>query len=314
MSTPPLRLSIGVLALALALGLASPPRGQVPPQRDVTGAATKDLAVEGQRRLAHARELIEKGAKDAALAELLWCFDRCRDQRTFWSTRLGAVLDALGALAKVHPAARVELETRRDARERAVRAGALDNDDVAELLALNEVLDDAAASLRTYDAVARNRSAAAMHFFYEGVRLEMWRQRRYRTLVDGRPRPQERLQTAAIALREASKRLVGHELRPDPRFAAGVVADICVDIEARIALADLAGAQALVAATRQFVPEPQTDALLIAHAARAGDDAFVDGLRREAERDLSVDGKAELARAIDAAKAELRRRGKTSAR
>lgn len=307
----PFELRAVVVASCLAAGFAG---AQVPPQpegaEDGARAAAKDLVSEGQRRLAHARELSERGAKDEALAELLWCFDRCRGERAFWPTRLGAVLDAWGALAKIHPPARAELEKRRDAGDRAVRAGALNNDDVAELLALDDVLDDGAAALRTYDELVRRHGADELAFFYEGVREEMWRQRRYRTLVEGRRHPEERLQTAIIALREASKRLVGRALRPDPRFAAGVLADVCLDIEARIGLGDLSGARMLVTAVEQFLPGPQTQARVLAHAMRAGDEAFVRSLRAEVERDLNADGKAELVRAIETVKDELRLRSK----
>ncbi|MEZ5963655.1 MAG: hypothetical protein R3F56_07395 [Planctomycetota bacterium] len=314
MSSAPLCLPHVHLVGAMTCLVVNYVGGQVPPRPadPVAGgrAAAVDPAVEGQRRLARARDLLERDAKDEALAELAWCFDRCRGERAFCATRLGEVLDAWGSLAKVHPPARAALEARRDARDRAVRAGALGNDDVAELLALNEVLGDASASLRAFDEVSRRRAPADTAFFYEGVRVEMWRQRRYRSLIEGRPHPEERLQTAAVALREASKRLVGHDLRPDPRFAQRVLADVCLDVEARVALDDLAGARALVTAARQFAPEPQTAARLIAHAERAGDDSFVGGLRREAERGLDAEARAELARSIEAAKAELRQLSK----
>src|SRR5690606_20559493 len=129
--------------------------------------------------------------------------------------------------------ARAELERRRDGKERAVRAGALVNADVAELLALNEVLGEGQRSVRTYDELTGRRPRDELTFFYEGVRQELWRSKRYRTLVQGRPDAAAHLQTASTALREATRRLAGHDLQPDPRFVARVVTDVCLDVEAR---------------------------------------------------------------------------------
>lgn len=283
------------------------------PPGGATGDRTAlDLTSEGNRRLAHARELVAAHAYDAALAELLWCFDRCRSERAFWSTRLGPVLDVWAALARVHPPARTQMIQRRDAQDRAVRTGALGNGDVAELLALNDVLGEMGASVRTFDAVVPVRSSQELEFFFEGVREELWRQRRYRTLVERRPHPEVRLQTAAVALREATKRLVGRAMQPDPSYTTKVVEDVCLDIEARIALDDR-GADGLIAAVRQFSPGRETEALLVAHAARAGDAAAVARLRGEVERGLDDQGKASFARLVEAAKATLRARAARAA-
>ena len=273
---------------------------------------------EGEQRLALARDLMRADRHAEALSELLWCFDRGHlKNRAFWSTRLGPVLDSLGQLGAEYAPARDELVRRRDLRDAALLAqppAPVANNDVAELLALNDVLAESTRSVVTYDKLAERRAAADLAFFYAGIRIELWRAKRYRTLVDGRLDAAVRLSTAAVALREASRRLVGQELHPDPAFTARVVADVCLDVEARMALDDTKVGNELADAVVAFAPTWPTYARLIVHAERAGSEALATRLERAALCDRDADAKEDFAREVVEARAELHRRLKLSAR
>lgn len=268
-ATPPSRTRAFLTCLLLVAGSLA---GQQParPRAEPVEAAATSATDEAHERLQHGRALRRRGERDAALRELLACFDETAANRAFWATRLGALLDEFGALAREDPPARAALIERRDAKAETVSAGALGNDDVAELLALDEVLGEGAHAVRVFHALAPRHARAELAFFYHGIRSELWRQRRYRTLVEHRPEPQERLQTAATALREAGRRLAGNELRPDPRFTERVVAEVAIDVEARLGLGEFDAAERLIDATLAFAPGPATAARLVAHAERAG--------------------------------------------
>jgi len=292
-----------VCLLGFATGRSSGQAATEAPAPSPSGvAADATVAVE---RLQRGRALLQDGRYPEALTELLWCFDRCRD-RAFWPTRLGEVLDTLGALAKVYPPARAQLVQRRDRRDAGVRAGGTGNDDVAELLALNEVLSAPEASVQTFEWLRKEHGADGLGFFYEGIRRQLWRQRRYQALVSGRPEPDAKLATAAVALREASKRLVGRDLHPDPAFAQNVVADVCLDVEARLALGDRQ-VDSLVRAVREFAPGFRTDALLVVHAERAHADELSRTLTAQAVRGLDAGEKERFLGLLVAARVELRR-------
>lgn len=306
-SRPASLLAVIVSATSILAAAGQGQEPAAPPRAASPAGAGQDAgpAQEGDRRLVRGREAMQTGRYDDALADLLWCFDRCRGNRTFWATRLGPVLDNLGELAKVHPPAHAALTKRREQQDQAVREGALGNDDVAELLALCEVLGQSAASVRAFDAIEPHHGREELAFFYAGIRHELWRQRRYKTLIEGRPNPEERLATAKTALREATRRLVGHDLQPDPTFVNHVVADVCIDVEARIALHEKAAMEELLQATLDFAPEPRTAARLIAHAERAGDDAVAKAITRRATAGMDAEAREPFDRMLRQARSEL---------
>lgn len=287
--------------LALVLAGSASPMGQ------------QNAREEGDRRLARARELIAAGEHAAALDELLWCFDRGHlKDRAFWSKRLGPVLDALSALAADYPPAHEELVRRRDLRTKALLALPAGtpphNNDVAEVLALNDALHQAEQSVALYDQLVARHPRGDLTFFYTSIRGELWKAKRYRTLVDGRPDAHARLATAASALREASRRLVGQDLQPDPVFVARVVADVALDVEARLALGEHAAADKLADAVVGFAPGLATHALLLAHAERAGGEQLATRLERAATLDLDAGARAAWTDQLAQARLDLQER------
>lgn len=294
----------GVVSLALALlflgvfaTTQDPPVGASSAPR-----STAEANVDPAPRLAQAQALLreaetapaERAAELRAQARghLLWCFDRPpSSDRAFAATRLGLVADLLGSLAGVDPQTRTELIRRRDQRAASVLRGGLDNNAVAELLALNEVLDQGPQSIDVYVRALAVHGRDPLTFFYDSLRPELWRARGYQLILAGRPDARPRIAAASAALREAQKRLLGGKLKPAPGFTAGVVTDIGIDFEARLGTSQYDAAKELAVALLEFAPGELTLARLVAHAERAeraefGKEFAAEQLARVADADV----------------------------
>lgn len=293
----PASLTAWLFAAALHAQVGAQPGAPAPAEPDAGSPET---------RLQRAREAMAElhvqpaasageGLRTRARRDLLWCFDRDpRADRTFAPVRLGEVLDLLGALAESDVVTRNELLARRDQRAARVERGALDNNLLAELLALDEVLGDGDHSVALYTKVAARHDRDALTFFYGRVRPELWRARKYDLLLAGRPDALARVDAAASALREAQKRLGAGKLQPSPGFVAGVVQDTAVDFEARVGKSRYEDAEQLAKALLALAPGERTLARLVAHAERADREEYAKQFAATGLGDVSAEAVAQF--------------------
>ena len=133
------------------------------PETSAAPAAAAEPITEDavQARYERGLALAHAGQPEAALAELLWCFDTgmLRYDR-FAGVRLSYVLTAIAELAKPYPPARAALLARRDAAEAAVVAGG-DRRAAAEYAALNAALGDSDRTLVAFDTLAPEDTSRA---------------------------------------------------------------------------------------------------------------------------------------------------------
>jgi hypothetical protein len=106
-------------------------------------------------RYRRADGLARSGRHEAALAEYLWCYDEgMRQSPSFAGVRLSFLLSSIAKLGTQFPPARAALALRREAASAAARQPNVEPRVLAEFVALNRVLGEAAESLKFFDALA----------------------------------------------------------------------------------------------------------------------------------------------------------------
>lgn len=123
----------------------------VPAEPDLL-SPTPGTDAEVDRRFDKARELFAAEKYPEALRDYLWVFDHSRGIGGWGGVRLSYVPGEIMQIAEHLPAARTELQKRRDVREEAMLAGNTDFDIIHEYDSLNSYLGE---SDRTLDLIDR---------------------------------------------------------------------------------------------------------------------------------------------------------------
>ncbi len=137
-------------------------------------------------RLKQAESLVD-GDPEAALRELLWCYDEGLPQLVGTARRaqLNAVAHALGKLAKRYPAAGIAARERLEKASRRILSSADDSEAVSELASLAQAIGDEHALVSVYDQIPPGdprRKGVAIYAFSHFVATG-----RYSDAVLGRP-------------------------------------------------------------------------------------------------------------------------------
>jgi len=124
------------------------------------------------------QELARRGKHAEALEQYLWCWDHgVEHDSSFSGVRVSFLLGDITRLGRQHPPALDALRTRRDASTRTILDGEGTPRLAADVMALNRTLQDNAATLRVYDALAE-------HPGYEVSEIKWMRFRMYREITD----------------------------------------------------------------------------------------------------------------------------------
>jgi len=251
-------------------------------------------------RQQYAKALAQKGRKEEALAEYLWCFDHGEESPGYGGVRLSFLLGDIAGMAKAYPPAARALEERRDAAEARLLAGSDAYRDVSEAVAINRTLKTPARTLAVFDKLKAQKpltSAQKLVFMREVLPL-LCEARRYDDALEVVGDTEKHV-TSLIELStpptkpdmDEAARKQNEEIRALMRPM--VVAQACPVYEALLAKdqKDVAGrvADRLIG----FAPTGATYASLIQSAARAGATQVADSLAErgvaavpEAEKDL----------------------------
>lgn len=120
----------------------------------VSRSRTPEIAL--KQKWALARRHKRLGRYREALAGFLFVFDKSRQHPSSIGTRLSFLLSEIAELGAVYPKALEEIRHRRNALEDLIRNGNAGREEVIELEALNEHLNEQTRSIRFYDTHIKN--------------------------------------------------------------------------------------------------------------------------------------------------------------
>jgi RNA polymerase sigma factor (sigma-70 family) len=139
---------------AQAARVAEPPAAA-----EATGPVTKEMV---DARYKHAQELARNGNWEAALPELLWCYDEGMVRvSSYTGVRSSFLLSEMMKLASNYPPALAALKVRRDRAEQMMLANAGDRQAAMDFASLNSTLGDDARNLEAFDKLPAGDSRRA---------------------------------------------------------------------------------------------------------------------------------------------------------
>jgi hypothetical protein len=248
-----------------------------------------DKANDPRLRLAYARALMQRGRKQEALNELVWCFDHgLKHAPDFNELRESVVVEEIGRLAESLPQAGQALTDRRDRAESALTSGRATPILANDLATLNWQLNDNARTLKIYDQLSDADCRAAMFDYVLDPLLEA---RRHDDALAGIGEPAPRIRAAIdrhlqlveqlnIAPDDADGQLLIRKMREELTRLGGRYYETLLG--AKRADAAAAMAESLIA----FEPTGRTYAMLMIHAIRTGHRDRAEAFRDRAIRDL----------------------------
>ncbi len=222
-----------------------------------------------QSRFNRARELARSGNWEAALPELLWCYDEGMVRiSSFTGVRSSFLLSELGRLAKDYPPALAALRERRDRAEQRMLDDESDRRAPMDVAALNDALGEKDRNMVLFEQLPENdpRREGLLLRVYDDLIAE----RRYREAAAARPvakiMSQFELMTAERPMPPGI---------PNPQMIRDanrrhVVTTTAKHIEVLAGAGDIASAQALATRLLAYDGSPETRRLVQEHAARAG--------------------------------------------
>lgn len=246
----------------------------------VTAPARSEVAREAiDARYKRAQDLARDGKWDAALAELLWCFDEgmARDS-SYSGTRLTMLLRDIANLGERYAPALAALRERRERAQARLLADGGDEGAAHELASLNRVLGEDRQTLALYDQLAsddprRRRLARA------GVYQMLVDAQRYPDAI--RAVPYDRI--LPWFERESRPPDVANETYPDLallRHRRVLVADAAKSVEVLAGAGDLMHAREFAGKVLAFDGSSETREVLQRHLARAGQPDLLKSLGR----------------------------------
>jgi hypothetical protein len=235
-----------------------------------------DLRTTVQARYDRAKRLAREGNWEAALPELLWCYDEGMVRvASYGGVRGSFLLSDIAALAKNYPPALAALRERRDQAERQVRANIADRDAARDFANLNRVLGDTPRTLQLFDQLSledRRRSGLATLDVFQML-IDA---RRYADAAQAMP--YDRM----VSLFSATSRPVDFSKLGDPnaqqRHRTNVVASAAKNVEVLAGAGELANARAFAERVLAYDNSPDTKRVLQEHARRAGQPDLLKGL------------------------------------
>lgn len=241
-------------------------------------AAKADLAEQVKARQGLARELVQRGKLDEALAEYLWLFDDgMKRAPEYGGVRLSFLTSDLGRLAERHAPAAAALRERRDDAIRRLNANTSDRTAALEFAALSDALGDGAAVKSMYDSLPAGdprRSALGFRLFRSFVA-----EQRYGDALEARP-----YATMTLALERATAPPPGLPADAIARLKTVAVQSAAADLEV---LAGAGKADEARAFHEMILAADATDAtrrLLRTHLSRAGHPELLEAARADATR------------------------------
>lgn len=222
-------------------------------------------------RFQRARAMATDGDPDAALRELLWCWDEGypRLNASERSMQLSSVATVLGRLAERHPPTLAALRERMEKLRGTVLNTPGDTQHISTLAQLTRTLKDDTTLVALYDAIPsddRRRSTLAIYASDQLIAA-----RRYEDALR-RSNPTLMISTFELASRVGS----GRSASPD-KFP---VRSAAKDIEVLAGVGRLEVARELSERVLKYDPSPETRALLQTHLKRAGQPDLLKSLQK----------------------------------
>ena len=227
---------------------------------------THDLV---ESRYKNAQELARSGDSAAALKEFLWCFDEGMPRvSSYAGVRTSFLLSSIAKLGEEYPAALVALRERRDKASQRMLNGENDSEAAMDFAALNRTLKDDQNTLAVFDqlpAEDRRRQTLASAAYNQLVEAQ-----RYGDALLGKP----------YATISANFEMLATE-RPLPANIANpekirksqrdyLINSTAKNVEVLAGSGDLGHARTLAQRLLAYDSSPETKALLLQHATRAG--------------------------------------------
>lgn len=241
-------------------------------QATAVAAANPPIAHDAvQARYNKALELARSGNWEAALPELLWCYDEGMVRvSSFTGVRLSFLLSELAKLAQNYPPALAALEERRDAAQRRMQGNATDVQAARDFSSINHYLGQDAATLKYYDELPatdpRRPGLAGLSVY--GILVDA---QRYADAVQAQPYDRM-LRLFTVTSAGVSERLTNAGL-PAAAVASArqsVVESTAQSVEALAGAGDFVHARELANKIRTFDDSAETQATLQRHLVRAG--------------------------------------------
>jgi hypothetical protein len=214
--------------------------------------------------------LVRQGDHEAALRELLWCYDEGMVRiASFVGVRSSSLVLAIGKLGENHPPARAALAERRD-RVEAQMLGAMGDGTLAlELVSMNKALGQTDRSLALLDKLPaddRRRESLTL-----GLYDELLAVRRYEEAASGRPYSR---MISSLDTTMAQARALPEGIRDPERMRqalkTGAVRQALRDVEVLAGAGRPANARVLAEKLLQLDDSAETRSAIQDHAARAG--------------------------------------------
>lgn len=223
-----------------------------------------------EERFKQARLLAENGDPEAALRELLWCYDegfpRVGGSRK--ATQMNAVVAALAKLGERYPAAQSALRERFEKARQRLLSSTDDSDAISELSSLARALKDERAMLALYDQIPsgdRRRQRIAIYAFDQFVEVQ-----RYQDALPGRPFS---VMSSSFEMLTQERPLPQNVRDPEgmrKRQRDYAINSAATNIEALAGAGDVEHARVLAEKLLKYDGSPETRALVRKHIERAG--------------------------------------------
>ena len=222
------------------------------------------------QRFKLARDLVSSGDAEAALRELLWCYDVGMPQvSAMGALRSTSLVGLFAKLGERYPPALAALRERRDKAEQLMRANETNFDAVTEYASINRMLKNDKESVAYFDELPsgdrRRRLLAGNAYDY------LVENQRYRDAAEGRPYAS--ISSLFESMTQEERVLPPDTVNPEQvrrEDHASKIAWAVRDIEMLAGSGDLAHARSLAERLLAFDRSDATKALIQRHAERAG--------------------------------------------